>query len=67
MLKKKLRKKILKIREKIYPKSKKIDFKKIFNLIKKQKSKGKNIGGYFPVNNEIDDLEILKKLEKKKI
>ena len=47
MLKKKLRKKILKIRKKIYLKS-------------------KNIGGYFPVNNEIDDLEILKKLEKKK-
>ena len=66
MLKKKLRKKILKIRKKIYSKSKKIDFKKVFNLIKKQKNSAKKIGGYFPVNNEIDDLEILKKLEKKK-
>ena len=66
MLKKKLRKKILKIRRKIYPKSKKIDFTKILFLIKKQKTPPKNIGGYFPVNNEIDDLEILKKLEKKK-
>ena len=66
MLKKKLRKKILKIRRKIYPKSKKIDFTKILNLIKKQKKNSKSIGGYFPVNYEIDDLEILKKLEKKK-
>ena len=66
MLKKKLRKKILKIRKKIYLKSKNIDFTKILYLIKKQKTPPKNIGGYFPVNNEIDDLEILKKLEKKK-
>ena len=66
MLKKNLRKKILKIRKKIDSNSNKIDFFKILNLIKKQKKIKKNIGGYFPVNNEIDDLEILKKLEKKK-
>ena len=66
MLKKKLRKKILKIRKKIYLKNQNIDFTKILYLIKKQKTPPKNIGGYFPVNNEIDDLEILKKLEKKK-
>ncbi len=65
-MKKKLRKKILKIRKKIYSNSKKIDFTKVFNLIKKQKKNPKSIGGYFPVNYEIDDLEILKKLEKKK-
>jgi 5-formyltetrahydrofolate cyclo-ligase len=66
VVKKKLRKKILKIRKKIYSNSKKIDFTKVFNLIKKQKKNPKSIGGYFPVNYEIDDLEILKKLEKKK-
>ena len=66
MVKKKLRNKILKIRKKINPNSSKIDFIKIFNLIKRQKKLNKNIGGYFPVNNEIDDLEILKKFEKKK-
>tara|TARA_X000001036_G_scaffold4788_1_gene4343 strand:+ start:88 stop:630 length:543 start_codon:yes stop_codon:yes gene_type:complete len=66
VLKKKLRKKILKIRKKIYTKSKKIDFTKILYLLKKQKKIPKKIGGYFPVNSEIDDLEILKKLEKKK-
>jgi 5-formyltetrahydrofolate cyclo-ligase len=65
VLKKNLRKKILKIRKKIDSSSNKIDFVKILNLIKKQKKIKKNIGGYFPVNNEIDDLEILKKFEKK--
>ena len=65
MLKKNLRKKILDIRKKIDLSTNKIDFFKILNLIKKKKIT-KNIGGYFPVNNEIDDLEILKKLEKKK-
>jgi len=66
VLKKNLRKKILKIRKKINPNNNKIDFIKIFNLIKKQKKINKKIGGYFPVNNEIDDLEILKKFEEKK-
>ena len=66
MLKKNLRKKIHKIRKKIDPNNNKIDFIKIFNLIKRQKKINKNIGGYFPVNNEIDDLEILKKFEEKK-
>jgi len=66
VVKKKLRKKILKIRKKIYSNSKKIDFTKVLSLIKKQKKNPKSIGGYFPVNYENDDLEILKKLEKKK-
>jgi len=66
VLKKNLRKKILKIRKKIDSSRNKIDFAKILNLIKGQKKIKKNIGGYFPVNNEIDDLEILKKFEKKK-
>ena len=65
MLKKNLRKKILKIRKKIDSNSNKIGFVKILKLIKRQKKIKKNIGGYFPVNNEIDDLEILKKFEKK--
>jgi 5-formyltetrahydrofolate cyclo-ligase len=61
----KLRKKILKIRKRINTNLKKINFSKIFNLIKKQKKTVKYIGGYFPVNSEIDDLEILQKFEKK--
>ena len=65
MLKSKLRKKILKIRENKNKKNIKIDFDKIINLFKEEKITKKNIGGYFPVNFEIDDLDILKKLEKK--
>ena len=65
MLKSKLRKKILKIRENINIKNIKIDFKKIINLLKKEKINEKNIGGYYPVNFEVDDLDILKELEKK--
>ena len=43
----------------------KIDFNNVFDLLKKNNLTKKCIGGYFPVNNEIDDLEILKKFEKK--
>ena len=65
MLKSKLRKKILKIRKNINTKNIKIDFEKILNLIKKKGITKKNIGGYYPVNFEFDDLDILEKLEKK--
>ena len=65
MLKKSIRKKILNIRKKIDSNDNKINFMKIFRLIIKQKKIKKNVGGYFPVNNEIDDLEILKKFERK--
>ena len=64
MLKSKLRKQILKIRAKNNKKNIKIDFNKIKNLFKEQKISKKIIGGYFPVNFEIDDLELLKKFEK---
>ena len=64
MLKSKIRKKILKLREnknngKIY-----IKFSKIFNLIKKKtKLNKKIIGGYYHVNYDFDDLRILKEFE----
>ena len=45
----------------------KIDFDNVFDLLKKNNLTKKYIGGYFPVNYEIDDLEILKKLKKKNI
>ena len=64
MFKSKLRKQILKIREKNNIKNIKINFDKIINLFKEKKLTKKNIGGYFPVNFEVDDLELLKKLEK---
>ena len=64
MLKSKLRKKILKIREKISKNNIQIDFNQITKILKKKKINKKIIGGYYPVNFEIDDLALLKKFEK---
>ena len=66
MLKSKLRKKILNIREKINKKNIQIDFNLIIKILKKEKINKKTIGGYYPVNFEIDDLALLKKFEKSK-
>ena len=66
MIKSKLRKKILKIREKINKKNIQIDFNHIIKILKKEKINKKVVGGYYPVNFEVDDLELLKKLEKNK-
>ena len=65
MLKSKLRKKVLKNRKIAHEKNLKIDFNKVFNIIKKNNLDKKSIGGYFPVDCEIDDLEILNKFDKK--
>ncbi len=67
MFKSKLRKKILKIRKTANKNNIKLRFDTIFNLIKKRKLKKKSIiGGYFPINFEVDDLDILKEFSKKK-
>ena len=66
MLKSKLRKQIIKIREKKNKNNIKINFTKILDILKAEKIDKKNIGGYFPVNYEVDDLELLKEFEKKK-
>ena len=66
MLKSKLRKKILKIREKNNRKNIQIDFNQIIKILKKEKINKKVVGGYYPVNFEIDDLSLLRKLEKKR-
>jgi 5-formyltetrahydrofolate cyclo-ligase len=65
VIKSKLRNKILKVRERINKKNIKIDLNKITNLFKEKKITKKSIGGYFPVNFEVDDLELLRKLQKK--
>tara|TARA_Y100000590_G_scaffold135120_1_gene154592 strand:+ start:1327 stop:1869 length:543 start_codon:yes stop_codon:yes gene_type:complete len=64
--KSKLRKKVLKIRKIANQNNINIEFDKVFKLTKKNNLKKKSIGGYFPVNYEVDDLEILKKFNKKK-
>ena len=67
MLKSKLRKKILKIRKKNNKKNIQINFNQILKTLKKERINKKIIGGYYPVNFEIDDLKILKNFEKKKL
>ena len=66
MLKSKLRKKILRAREKNNKRNIQIDFNQIIKILKKEKINKKIIGGYYPVNFEIDDLPLLKKFEKSK-
>ena len=66
MLKAKLRKKFLKIRKLKNKQNIQIEFDKVFNLINKQNILIKVIGGYFPVNYEVDDMNILKEFNKKK-
>ena len=61
-----IRKRILEIRKKNDDKNFKINFKDLFRILKKYKSVGKIIGGYYPYNYEIDTISILKELEKKK-
>jgi len=64
--KKKKKKKNLKNKKKKKKKKNKIKLKKKKKILKKKKIKKKIIGGYYPVNFEVDDLILLKKFEKKK-
>ena len=63
MLKSKLRKKFIRIRQKNNKKNIQINFDKIIDILKKKKTTKKNIGGYFPVNFEMDDLNLLRKFK----
>ena len=64
MLKKNLRKKLLKKRLLKYNNFK-FNLSKIISTIKKKKIKNPLIGGYYPVNYEIDCIKILNFFEKK--
>ena len=66
MLKSKLRKKILKVRQKFNTKNIQINFNQIIKILKREKITNKIIGGYYPVNFEIDDLALLRKFKKNK-
>ena len=66
MLKSKLRKKILKIREKNNINNIQINFNQIIKILKKEEKTKKFIGGYYPINFEVDDLELLKEFKKNK-
>ncbi len=66
MYKSEIRKKILKIRKIRNKNNIKLKFDKIFKLIKKKKLNKKSvIGGYFPINFEVDDLDILSEFYKR--
>ncbi len=67
MIKSQLRNKILKIRKKNFDKNLKINSNKFISLLKVNRSNFKNVGGYYPSNYEIDDLDILNSLKKRKI
>jgi len=60
-----IRNKIIKIRNKKFNKNLKINLDKFIFFLKINKFNNKNIGGYYPSNYEIDDLNILDFLEKK--
>ena len=66
MNKSQIRKKILGIRKKNNNKKLKINFKSLLDIFEIEKIKGKNIGGYYPYNYEVDVIEILKEFEKRK-
>jgi len=59
VIKQKLRDKLLKVRKNNLKKLISINPSDIYSYLKKKKYNLKIIGGYYPTNNEIDDLEIL--------
>ena len=59
-------KKVIKIRKKKYSKNLSISFINLSKILEKKKTKPKIIGGYYPFNYELDILNILETLEKKK-
>jgi 5-formyltetrahydrofolate cyclo-ligase len=67
VLKSELRKKILKVRKQFNTKNIQLNFKQIVKILKKEKITNQiTIGGYYPVNFEIDDLTLLRKFKKNK-
>ena len=66
MNKSQIRNNIIKFRKKQFDKKLKIDSVKFISFLKINVLNSKNVGGYYPSNYEIDDLDILDLLEKKK-
>ena len=65
MNKSQIRKKILKIRKNNFNKNLRINSNKFISFLEKNMSNISSLGGYYPSNHEIDDLEILYLLENK--
>jgi len=60
-----IRKKVLLIKKKKFDKNLKINLENFVSFFKINSFNHKNVGGYYPSNYEIDDLNILEFLEKK--
>ncbi len=67
MNKSQIRKKVLRIKRNKFDKSLKISLNKFVSFLKINRFNLKSVGGYYPSNYEIDDLDILDLLEKKNI
>ena len=67
MIKTKIRNNIIRIRKIKFPQNHNINIKYLISVIKKNNLKNFSVGGYYPVNFEIDDLSILQELQKRKI
>ena len=67
MSKSKLRSKILNLRKKNSNKKLSLNPERIYRLLKKNKINFKNVGGYYPCNYEIDDLDTLYFFRNKKV
>ena len=65
MNKSQIRKKIFKIRKQASSKKFNLNSNFILSILKKERIKGKIIGGYYPYNFEINTLNLFKDLEKK--
>ena len=65
MNKSQIRKKIFKIRKHASSKKFNLNLNYILSIFKKERIKGKIIGGYYPYNYEINALNLFKDLEKK--
>ena len=66
MNKSKIRSKILKFRKRNLNRNLKINLDKFISFLKMNIRNAKIVGGYYPANYEIDDLEILDALEKQR-
>ena len=66
MKKSEIRKKILRVRRQNNYKNLNFDFNEIIKLLKIKKIQEKIVGGYYPYNYEIDDLQILNYFRKRK-
>ena len=65
MLKNRIRKKKIRIREIKNKKNLQVKISLISKILKSEKFKNKILGGYFPVNSEVDTFRLMKKLKRK--